>query len=666
MKYILALSVLVVAAVFIRTCPPTIYPGDSGEIVAAAYTLGIGHPPGYPLFMLCSKIFSIFPLGDYAFRVNFFSIFLSALVFIFLFIASSEFIQAAGGMKQDRFVRRGAAFLSAALFVFSSAFWFQGTHAKGGIYIFTQLVTIISIFSCLKYLNTKKIKFLYIAFYSAGFLVPSHPTSALFAVFIVSSMLYFAAGQKVSPGRAAACIVLFLTGFLTPYSYLFIRAQAGPVIDWAGISNQNDVMDHIFRKRYSEFTGEATFAGLISRLRQYILMIIKNYGILILFFIYGAYMVFKTSKPFFYFMAAFIILNTSALIYAVETQAGFFNSVPLQISEYISRGFYLINDIVPSIAAALGFFGLLKFISGKFPVNRAHIISLAAMAPLMLIFVNFSSNDQSMKFQGYDHAMNIMKTLNPGDILFSRGDCPTFNIVYLKYIKNQYSGETIYGRDRALLDISIYKKPWENTARSQVEPEARVLEDNPGRVFYTEKITSKLVSINSAPYGILFKAFTGAAKPDNSGLFLKLYTIRDHYRNRNMDIFSNDFIAKYLISRAAYAASRNDNAAAANYLALADGIGGGSPMTLVDIVNLSFSGLKDIPLTIKYMKKKAILNPDDMENLNILMDMYVKQDPDEALEWITRHYNEIPGGKDKTQVKMQIQALKRELEGKTK
>ena len=45
MKYILALSVLVVAAVFIRTCPPTIYLGDSGEIVAAAKTLGIGHPP---------------------------------------------------------------------------------------------------------------------------------------------------------------------------------------------------------------------------------------------------------------------------------------------------------------------------------------------------------------------------------------------------------------------------------------------------------------------------------------------------------------------------------------------------------------------------------------------------------------------------------------------
>ena len=58
---------------------PTVSAGDSGELITAAYTLGIAHPPGYPLWTILGKIFTIIiPFGNIAYRVNLMSAFIGA------------------------------------------------------------------------------------------------------------------------------------------------------------------------------------------------------------------------------------------------------------------------------------------------------------------------------------------------------------------------------------------------------------------------------------------------------------------------------------------------------------------------------------------------------------------------------------------------------------
>ena len=48
--------------------------GDCGELIAAAYRLGVAHPSGYALYCLLAKIFiTIFPFGEIAYRCNIFS-----------------------------------------------------------------------------------------------------------------------------------------------------------------------------------------------------------------------------------------------------------------------------------------------------------------------------------------------------------------------------------------------------------------------------------------------------------------------------------------------------------------------------------------------------------------------------------------------------------------
>ena len=56
--------------IYLKTICPVVYLGDSGELTAAAYSLGIPHNSGYPLYCIIGKIFCLIPIGNIGFRMN--------------------------------------------------------------------------------------------------------------------------------------------------------------------------------------------------------------------------------------------------------------------------------------------------------------------------------------------------------------------------------------------------------------------------------------------------------------------------------------------------------------------------------------------------------------------------------------------------------------------
>jgi hypothetical protein len=72
-----ALSGTVALAVYLATLAPDLswqhYGSDGGELITAAATLGIPHPPGYPTYVLLGKLLSLLPVGTVAWRFNLFS-----------------------------------------------------------------------------------------------------------------------------------------------------------------------------------------------------------------------------------------------------------------------------------------------------------------------------------------------------------------------------------------------------------------------------------------------------------------------------------------------------------------------------------------------------------------------------------------------------------------
>src|SRR5689334_7386736 len=62
---------LVTLVLYLVTLAPSTAMWDTSEYIAAAYTLGLPHPPGNPLFVILGRVFSILPIASsVAVRIN--------------------------------------------------------------------------------------------------------------------------------------------------------------------------------------------------------------------------------------------------------------------------------------------------------------------------------------------------------------------------------------------------------------------------------------------------------------------------------------------------------------------------------------------------------------------------------------------------------------------
>ncbi len=76
---------LVTFGMYVKTLAPTVSFFDSGELISAAYTLGVAHPPGYPLYVLLGWFFSKLPIGNIAYRINLMSAFFASLAVLMVY-----------------------------------------------------------------------------------------------------------------------------------------------------------------------------------------------------------------------------------------------------------------------------------------------------------------------------------------------------------------------------------------------------------------------------------------------------------------------------------------------------------------------------------------------------------------------------------------------------
>src|SRR3989454_108877 len=97
---------------YVVTLAPTTQFWDTSEYIAAAYVLGIPHPPGNPLFVLIAHVWGLLPLAaGYAMRINLLAAVTRAIAAGCWFLVSERWMRALGPAQLPRRpaeARRGA------------------------------------------------------------------------------------------------------------------------------------------------------------------------------------------------------------------------------------------------------------------------------------------------------------------------------------------------------------------------------------------------------------------------------------------------------------------------------------------------------------------------------------------------------------------------------
>lgn len=228
---------LSVFAVYAAGACPTIYVGDSGELVAAAHVLGIPHPTGYPLYVLLGKLWTLLlPVGSIAWRMSLFSAFFGAAACALLYALCR-----ADGL------RRSAGALAALLLAFAPSFWAEANVQRA--YTLGAFFVVLATLLARRWGRRRDARSLALVALCCGIGAANHTFMLLYAAAFAVFALSVDPGLLRRPRGLAAAAAALLAG-LAPYAYLPLRSRRNPPLDWGNPESPGALLDVLLRREY--------------------------------------------------------------------------------------------------------------------------------------------------------------------------------------------------------------------------------------------------------------------------------------------------------------------------------------------------------------------------------------------------------------------------------
>jgi hypothetical protein len=199
---------------YVHTLASSLLYGDSAEFQTIAYTLGIGHPTGYPVYILLAKLFTFLPFGDIAYRVNLFSAFCAALTIGIVFLI----IRKLGGIYLS------AVFGSLTL-ALTPVFWKHSAIAE--IYTLSTAWLAFILYFVLQWKETNNTRWIFIAGLLGGLSLGIHSTVTLSGLAILL-YLVLSTHQRVDWIQALFGTFVGVIVFISAFLFLdFLDSPAG-------------------------------------------------------------------------------------------------------------------------------------------------------------------------------------------------------------------------------------------------------------------------------------------------------------------------------------------------------------------------------------------------------------------------------------------------------
>jgi Protein of unknown function (DUF2723) len=468
---------LIGLVVYSRTLAPTVTLTDSGELIVAAYGLGVAHPPGTPLWVMLAHLASIVPVGSVAVRINFSSAVFAALACAMLTLVVAELLVTASSFaaprRRNKAARQGRNIESSnvdgllvfapavgagLLMAFSRTLWAYATITE--VYALNALLVLFVFFLVARWRRriietrtdssaavTTHDTWIYAAAFVFGLAMGVHHVTVALTLPAIAVVVYRTEGLKFFTSRRLLYAALIsISALILVYSYLPWAASRSPAMNWGNPRSLQEIWWHITGRQYRVFfTFSPTTMG--AQFVEFCRMALREFGFawlpLTLFLavagLAGAY---KRDRTAFWFLLLIVLADLGY-------------SLSYEIAED-KDAYYLPAFISIAIAAGLGIRWLIQLAASRpSPIWRPYVAAATAivLTATAAFAANWPFNNRRHYFIADDYVENLFSTIAPSGLMLTQDWQVASPMLYAQEIEQRR-------RDVKVVDINLLRRSW--------------------------------------------------------------------------------------------------------------------------------------------------------------------------------------------------------------
>ena len=415
------------AILYSLTAARDIVVGDTPELITAAVTLGVAHPPGYPLFTMLGHLFSLIPFGSIPFRVNLLSVVCDSLAVGVIYLVAARLTRS-----------RIAAAIAALTLAVNPLFWEWSLAAE--VFPLNNLfAAILLLLVVARQEKPQRAGLLIAALFVTGLAFTNHQTIVLIAPAICLLLWTQRESLLAQPRILFFGVLAFAIGLL-PYAYVLWASARHPVYSWGNVSSFGDLIGLITRRSYGStqlvntpgYTGGSPWPRLVALFASFGWLA----GILI---IAGAIEVYRSKRWYFWFSTIAFIFAGPLFIWITNL-----NLMNAPSALFVLQRFFLLSHVMLAPLAAFGVLFLANIVT-RFATKFAlrSIAGVCLVAILVSVSINYRHVDQSRNFIARRFAEDVFSLAQPHSILLASGDGFAFPLLYLQDVEHAGSDVTL-------------------------------------------------------------------------------------------------------------------------------------------------------------------------------------------------------------------------------
>jgi hypothetical protein len=454
--------VLAFLALYVQTAARSIVVGDNPELVTTAVTLGVAHPPGYPLLLLLGHLFSFLPVEPVPFRLNLLAGMCGAATVALVYLSAWRLSQS-----------WPAAALAAAALGTNPLFW-SWSLAFEAFGLNNVLAATLIYLMVLWQHQPERSAYLVAGAFVGGLGLANHQTIVLIAPAVLCLTWR---GFLRRPRLIAACLAAMGAGML-PYAYIPWAAARHPFLNWGDVASVQDFVALVSRADYG--TGQLVSAEHFrggSPVDRLLALTVSFSPIEAPLLMLGGVEAYRQSRAYFrFFLTAFVVAGPAFVAYANM-------DLSKETALFILERFFLLSHVAAAPVMALGAILLARLFSGVAGKRLAYpALTLGSLAALVILVVaEYRRVDQSHNYIAEGYAHQVLDSLPPGALLFAAADEHCFPLAYAQTVEGKR-------RDVTLVLSGLLPGRWYIRHLHARSPDLRLLPDVQSGLFSVKSL----------------------------------------------------------------------------------------------------------------------------------------------------------------------------------